>query len=69
MTTTAVRELETPQRTTPDLLGSFVFRPSETPLREWVPMSDEERSELLEELVAWSKDPQSLDWDYIDAQD
>ena len=32
-------------------------------------MADEQRKALLEELVAWSRDPESLDWDYIDAQD
>lgn len=42
---------------------------SETPRVDLLPMTDDQRAELIEELIDWASDHDSMDWDYVDAQD
>jgi len=52
-------------------LVNVVTTLQETPVDEqgWTLMDETQRSELLKELSTWSRDPDGLDWDYVDSKD
>jgi len=71
MTMRETKPMPTFDQATPATLVNVVTTLQETPVDEqgWTLMDETQRSELLKELSTWSRDPDGLDWDYVDSKD